>query len=63
MSPPNEFYSHVLSYEALRAQQAQAPDEWVSLVNAASRPGSFSTSGQVRPYYPLANQGTGGRPC
>ena len=59
----NEFYSHVLSYEALCAQQAQAPDEWVSSAKAASRPGTFSTSGQAHPYYPPANQGTGGCPC
>ena len=44
----SEFYSHVLSYEALRAHQAQSND-WVSSVNAASRPGLYINNGPPRP--------------
>ena len=32
-----EFYAHILSFEALQAQQAQA-EGWTSSANAASRP-------------------------
>jgi hypothetical protein len=35
--PYAEFYSHILSFEALQAQQAQA-EEWSSSANTASRP-------------------------
>ncbi|KAK1610107.1 hypothetical protein QYE76_033780 [Lolium multiflorum] len=56
------FYSHVLSYEGLRAQQSQAPEEWVTSANAASRFGSYNNPSQPRSYYPPSNQGTGGRP-
>ena len=33
----SEFYSHVLSYEALRAQQAQAPDNRAGIITRNSR--------------------------
>jgi hypothetical protein len=36
--PYAEFYSHVLSFEALQAQQEEA-DDWSSSANAASCPG------------------------
>jgi histone deacetylase 1/2 len=38
--PYAEFYSSVLSFEALEAQQAQA-EEWSSSANAVSRPASY----------------------
>jgi hypothetical protein len=41
--PYSEFYSHVLSFEALQAQQSQANEEWSSSVNAAMRPNSYGS--------------------
>jgi hypothetical protein len=60
-----DFYSHVLSFEALQAQQVETA-EWSSSANAAFRPGGFGGSGgspwQPRaPAYSLASAG-GGRP-
>ena len=58
----SDFYSHILSFEALQAQQLQSA-EWTSSANAASRPGPFNTSGRPRPpEYPPAQYG-GGRPA
>ena len=62
--PFAEFYSHILSFEALQAQQAQATEEWSSSVNAAMRPNPYGNQGGNRPRtqdYNPAYQG-GGRP-
>ena len=58
----SDFYSHILSFEALQAQQLQSA-EWTSSANAASRPGSFNNTGQPRySEYAAAPYG-GGRPA
>jgi hypothetical protein len=52
-----DFYSHVLSFEALQAQQAETV-EWSSSANAASRPGGFGGgSGAPWPRAPASLSG------
>jgi histone deacetylase 1/2 len=52
-----DFYSHVLSFEALQAQQAETM-EWSSSANAASRPGGFGGgSGAPWPRAPASLSG------
>ena len=60
-----DFYLHVLSFESLQAQQAQATEEWASSVNAAMRPNPYGSQGGNRPRmqdFNPAYQG-GGRPA
>ena len=52
----SEFYSHVLSFEALQAQQAQA-EGWSSSVNAVMRP----NQGGGTPYQPYGYDGQQGQ--
>ena len=49
--PYTEFYSSVLSFEAMQAQQAET-EEWPSSANAVSRPGHQQGSG----YQPVFSQ-------
>jgi hypothetical protein len=51
-APYDEFYSHILSFEALQEQQDQSTD-WSSSANAVMRPGLYSNPGRPRaPEYP-----------
>jgi hypothetical protein len=45
--PYDEFYAHILSFEALQEQQDWSVD-WSSSANAVLRPGPYSNSGQPR---------------
>jgi hypothetical protein len=56
----NAFYSAVLSYEALQAQQSRSA-EWMSSANAASRPGFSTGNSRPRDYAPSPYDG--GRPA
>jgi histone deacetylase 1/2 len=50
--PYDEFYSHILSFEALQEQQDQSAD-WSSSANFVSRPGLYSNPGRPRaPEFP-----------
>jgi hypothetical protein len=52
--PYDEFYSHILSFEALQVQQDQSAD-WSSSANDVSRPDSYSNPGRPRaPEYPAS---------
>jgi histone deacetylase 1/2 len=59
--PYAEFYSGILSFDSMQAQQAQ-DDEWTSAAHAASRAGSYSNNSRPRAqdYSPV--QSGGGRP-
>jgi hypothetical protein len=55
--PYDEFYSHIVSFEALQEQQDQSA-HWSSPVNAVSHPDLYSNPGRPRaPDYPA------GAPC
>jgi hypothetical protein len=55
--PYDEFYSHIMSFEALQEQQDQSA-RWSSLANAVSRPDLYSNPGWTHaPEYP------DGAPC
>ncbi|KAK1618276.1 hypothetical protein QYE76_023793 [Lolium multiflorum] len=58
--PYTEFYSSVLSFEAMQVQQAET-EEWPSSANVVSRPGHQQGSGYQSAFSPPA-QG-GGRPA
>jgi hypothetical protein len=50
--PYDEFYSHILSFEALQEQPDQ-PADWSSSANVVMRPGLYSNPGRPRaPEYP-----------
>lgn len=67
--PYDEFYSAILSYESLQAQQAQAEGGWSSSANATQRGygapygAPYGNPGRQRaPEYPPPHQGGGNRP-
>ena len=60
--PYSEFYSGILSFESMQAQQTQ-DEEWTSAANAASRSGSFNNNSRPRaPEFAPVQYG-GGRPA
>jgi hypothetical protein len=60
--PYSEFYSGILSFESMQAQQTQ-DEEWTSQANAASRSGSYSNNSRPRaPDFAPVPYG-GGRPA